>query len=102
LVVAVAKRKQAPAKKTSTEAIVLNDRAQEGPSFSTDAIVCVSATLYNVRKAVEETAIKRARGKAPVPLSAMKIALLEHDLGWALAHPEKEDDKEDDANNQTS
>jgi len=90
-------KKKASTKKTGTEAIQLEDRAQDGPSFSADAIVCVSATFYNARKAVEETAIKRARGKNPVPLSAMKIALLEHDLGWALAHPEEETNAEAEA-----
>ncbi len=80
-------------KKKAASPAALPEDKDRGPSFSPDAIVCVSATLYVLRQAIQETAIKRAEGQNPVPLSAMKVALLEYDLGWALQNPE--DDKED-------
>jgi hypothetical protein len=67
------------------------DDEDRGPTFDLDSVTCLGATLYNVREAVEETAIKRAKGTNPVPLNAMKVALLEHGLGWALQDPNDED-----------
>lgn len=89
--------KKRASKKTGAAAIpdITLDTDDRGPSFSIDAVVCLGATLYNVREAVQKTAIKRAKGKHPVPLSAMKVALLEHGLGWALQSPDEKESKRD-------
>jgi len=81
------------AKLTGTVAILLSDTENTGPSLSMDASVCLGATLHNVREAVFETAITRAKGVNPVPLTSMKVALLEHSLGWALANPDEKKDR---------
>ena len=70
--------------KKVTENPAIEPAGRVSPAFSVDAVTCLGATLFNLRADIEALAIKRAKDKAPVPLSAMKIALLEHDLGWAL------------------
>ena len=87
----MAKKKKA--KPTGTAAILLADTENTGPYFSMDASECLGATLHDVREAVKETAIKRAKGVNPVPLSSIKVALLEHGLGWALVNPDKKEEK---------
>lgn len=55
-----------------------------GPKLDIAASVCLGATMYTARQAVMETAIKRAKGVSPIPLAVVKIALVEHGLGWAM------------------
>jgi len=78
----MAKRK--PKKPTGIGAIKVTKDTSDKPSFTPEAITCLGSTMYNVRQVVQATAIKRANGKFPVSLAAVKVALLEHDLGWAL------------------
>lgn len=78
-------------KKAVSPAAPIDDE-NRGPPFAVDAVVCLGATLYNAREAVQETAIKRAKDKHPVPLSAVRVALLEHGLGWALQSPDTKED----------
>jgi hypothetical protein len=76
------RRPRAAAKKTPPPP--KKEEPQTGPTFSVDAINCIALTAYNLREAVEATAIKRAKGTDPVPLAAIRTAFMEHDLGWAL------------------
>lgn len=72
----MAKRRATRRRTTATKkAVPYKPPKQEGPSFSCDAIVCMGATSYNIRVAIEELAIQNAKGENPVPRKAVLEAL---------------------------
>jgi len=79
----MAKKKKKVVKPTGPAALKLTTGNRGEPAFATDAVVCVSVALHNIREQAQDLAIERSCGERPVPKSAMVIALAELGLNWA-------------------
>jgi len=79
----MAKKKRKPRRSGAAAIQTMTLAQHDGPSFSVDATVCLSASLYNVREKVMELALERACGMDPVPTTAVVLALSEMGLNWA-------------------
>ena len=68
--------------------------SQDGPTFDLDAVVLIGAMTYNIREAIQDTAIEKAKGKNPVPLPAVKAAITSLRLTKYMEDIEKEGEDE--------